>query len=64
MILLHSVEWLTFVAEGGEIAIIMEIYDADYKSKNIYDCRIKLGCGGELDVWFGEICSLKGFCDA
>jgi len=39
----------------GEVGIIVKIYDKGYDEHQIYDCRLRLKCGGEIDVWFGEI---------
>ena len=59
VILLHSIEWLTTYIHSGEIAIIVKLHDRSYDSYEIYDCRIRLKCGGEIDVWFGEINKLE-----
>ena len=55
VILLHSIDWITFFVPAGELAIIIEVYEYRADHGNIYDCRLRLTCGGELDVWFGEI---------
>jgi len=55
VILLHSVDWITFFIPAGELAIVVKTYEHKPPSNNIYDCRVRLTCGGELDVWFGEI---------
>ena len=55
VILLHSVEWMGYYADSGAIAIVVRVYDKSVRLKNIYDCRIKMICGAELDCWFGEI---------
>jgi len=55
VILLHSIEWLGTYLDAGEIGLVVKIYEKDYTSHNIYDCRIRLKCNGEIDVWFGEI---------
>ena len=55
VILLHSIEFLRNYFHSGEVALIVKVYDKSYNNYNLYDCRIKLKCGDELDVWFGEI---------
>ena len=55
VILLHSVEWMGYHADAGDIAIVVRVYDKTANLRNIYDCRIKMTCGAELDCWFGEI---------
>lgn len=55
VILLHAVEWMGYYAENGALAIVVRVYDKATRLKNIYDCRIKMICGAELDCWFGEI---------
>ena len=56
--LLHSVEFGGTHYTKGEVGIIVRLYDRSYASHDIYDCRIVLKCGGELDCWFGEIINL------
>ena len=41
-----------------EIAIVIKVYDRAYHSGDIYDCRVLLKCGNELDCWFGELINL------
>tara|TARA_R110002110_G_scaffold53401_3_gene154291 strand:- start:2345 stop:2539 length:195 start_codon:yes stop_codon:yes gene_type:complete len=53
--LLHSVEWMGYHADVGALAIVVRVYDRTQSLRNIYDCRIKMICGAELDCWFGEI---------
>lgn len=55
VILLHSVEWMGYYAESGALAIVVKVYDKPGRLRNVYDCRIKMTCGAELDCWFGEI---------
>ena len=55
VIILHSIEFHGQVAQAGEVGLVVKIYPQKPRSKDIYDCRIKLKCGDELDVWFGEI---------
>ena len=59
VILLHAVDWMGYYAENGALGIVIRIYSGNVKLKNVYDCRIKLFCGAELDCWFGEIHLLK-----
>ena len=62
IMLAHSVEYMRMCASVGEIGIIIKLYDKNYSSHDIYDCRVILKCGGELDCWFGELinlCKLK-----
>ena len=53
VILLHSVEFQGNYAAAGEVGLIIKVFLK--LNHNIYDCKIKLKCGGELDCWFGEI---------
>ena len=55
VIVLHQIEFHGQVAETGEVALIVRIYSREVLGRDIYDCRLKLKCGDELDVWFGEI---------
>ena len=57
VILLHSIDWIDFSVFAGELAIVMEVYPKRpvFPDGDIYDCRLKFSCGGEIDVWFGEI---------
>ena len=55
VIVLHSIEYHGEVAIAGEVGLVVRVYSQKFRTKDIYDCRIKLKCGGELDVWFGEI---------
>lgn len=55
VILLHSIYWVSFFVPAGKLAIVIKIYKKRTTLSNIYDCRLKLSCGRELDVWFGEI---------
>tara|TARA_R100001082_G_C4336140_1_gene147868 strand:- start:302 stop:538 length:237 start_codon:yes stop_codon:yes gene_type:complete len=59
VILLHSIEFARNYVHCGEIALVVEVYTQKKKTE-IYDCRIKLKCGHELDVWYGEIHRLVG----
>ena len=60
VILLHSVDWMGYHAPAGSIAIVLKVYDkTNIKLRNIYDCRIKMTSGAELDCSFGEIYHLK-----
>ena len=54
VIILHSIEFQGQVAETGELGLVIKIHPKKFVDC-IYDCRVKLKCGGELDVWFGEI---------
>ena len=58
--LLHSVEWMGYRAYEGELGIVVRLYDKKNNQRHIYDCRIRMICGGELDCWFGEIEKLNG----
>tara|TARA_R110000824_G_scaffold345757_1_gene532429 strand:+ start:590 stop:829 length:240 start_codon:yes stop_codon:yes gene_type:complete len=57
VILLHSIDWINFSVFSGELAIIIKVYGklTILPGGYIYDCRLKFNCGGEIDVWFGEI---------
>ena len=55
VLLLHSIDWVYFFVPAGELAIIIKLYNNEVLPGYVYDCRIKLICGTELDVWFGEI---------
>lgn len=55
VILLQSLECSNLCVSVGEVGIIVKIYDKGYDEHQIYDCRLRLKCGGEIDVWFGEI---------
>ena len=59
VILLHSIEWPTGYFHSGELAIVILVYDKEFGSGYLYDCKIKLKCGSELDVWFAEIHKLR-----
>ncbi len=61
VILLHSIDWIDFSVFAGELAIVMMIYPKFpvFPDGDIYDCRLKFSCGGEMDVWFGEIKKLE-----
>tara|TARA_Y100000034_G_scaffold58302_1_gene71088 strand:+ start:457 stop:699 length:243 start_codon:yes stop_codon:yes gene_type:complete len=59
VILLHSVEWMGYRAETGALGIVIRVYSGHTNLRSVYDCRIKLFCGAELDCWFGEIHPLK-----
>ncbi len=57
VILLHSIDWVDFSVFSGELAIVIQVYPKQpvFPDGDIYDCRLKFACGGEIDVWFGEI---------
>jgi hypothetical protein len=53
--LAHPIEYLGNTVAAGEVGLITRLYDKGHVSKCIYDCRILLKCGEELDCWFGEL---------
>ena len=59
VIVLHSIEFQGTYVQVGEVAIVLKIYDRT--KTDIYDCRLKLKCGAEIDVWYGEIHKLVGY---
>jgi hypothetical protein len=59
VIVLRSIEYHGQVAESGEVGLVVKVYSRKLLGRDIYDCRIKLKCGEELDVWFGEIYKLE-----
>lgn len=59
IMLAHSIEFMNKRTNTGEVGIIIKIYDKNYDHNNVYDCRVILKCGGELDCWFGEIINLS-----
>ena len=42
----------------GELAIVIKVYSREYHSSDIYDCKVLLKCGRELDCWFGELINI------
>ena len=57
-ILERSIEFNGSYFSKNEIAIVIKVYDRSYNSADIYDCRILLKCGRELDCWFGELINI------
>ena len=55
IIVLHSIEYMGFYVHSGELGLVVTVYDSKCTTLGVFDCRIKLKCGHELDVWYGEI---------
>jgi len=58
IILERSIEYDGSHFLRGEIGIVIKIYDREYYSHDIYDCKVLLNCGRELDCWFGELINI------
>ena len=59
VIFLNHIDWVEFYVASGELGFIVCLYRRYGFPEDIYDCRIRTLCGGEIDVWFGEIMKLE-----
>jgi len=55
VVILHPIEFFGVFAETGEVAIITRIFNCEEKDTYMFDCKVKLKCGSDLQCWFGEL---------
>jgi hypothetical protein len=55
VVILHLIEHFGVVAETGEVGIITKIFEFGEKDTYMFDCKVRLKCGSDLQCWFGEL---------